>query len=94
VPGAGPVATCVDVVEPVVSELKGGANLRVVVGSVADWPMCTCYDDAARGSGCTRKATSMKTSRIIAGALLAASLAAAGMGPGAGAAQAGNGDLR
>jgi hypothetical protein len=41
-----------------------------------------------------RKATTMKTHRIIAGALLAAGVAVAGMGLGVGTAQASPGDLR
>jgi hypothetical protein len=59
----------------------------VLLGSVADWSLCTCNYDAARGvTG--QKGTTMKTIRIMAAALLAGGVAIAGLGPGAGTAQA------
>jgi hypothetical protein len=69
---------------------KGG---QCLLGSVARRELCTC-GDAAPKRQVHRKASTMKTHRIIAGALLAGGVAVAGLGLGVGTAQASPGDLR
>jgi hypothetical protein len=60
-----------------------------LLGSAASQPLCAYHDDAARGGTSTERATTMKTIRIIAGALLPCGFAVAGVGLGAGTAHAG-----